>query len=160
MVHPSATQLHDVVHHPNLFRPAEVSTGYIGTDIRLEVWDWPASPQAPVSLRRLQQADGWALTLNAGHYAGRELAPETRLLFTVSRTGNGVRASQILAGPFQRHALIERFGLNSAVEVRSAGYTQAVIVAERQVGVRRDPLAAYVLRRASFCARKHVWCAP
>lgn len=158
-IHPSAAQLHDFVLHPDLYRSAVVTTGYIGRDIRLQAWHWPVEAEEGIRLLRLD-ADSWTLVLNAGHYAGRELAPETRLLFTVDRTNVTLRASVILTGPFQGRTLTERAGPNRAVEVRSDGYTRAVITAEREVGVRRDPLAAYTLNRTSFCARKHVWCAP
>lgn len=158
-IHHSAAQLHDFVHRPHLFRSAVLTTGYIGRDIHLQAWHWPADAQEGISLLRLN-VNSWTLVLNSGPYAGRELAPEARLLFTVNRANVTLRASRILAGPFQGHTLTERAGPNRAVEVRSAGYTQAIITAERQVGMRRDPLAAYTLNRTSFCARKHVWCAP
>lgn len=159
MSHLSAAQLLDLVRHPSLVQPADVSTGYIGMDIRVTVWTWPATSPARVSLQRLEDADGWMLILNTGD-AARRVAPDASLLFTTDHANTRVSALQILSGPFQGHTLTERTGLNGAVDVRSAGYTQAVITAERQVGVRRDPLAAYTLNRTAFCARKHVWCAP
>lgn len=159
MFHPSPAELRDVIREPDRFRPAEVHAASIGAGIPLRVWHWPASPHARVSVARLESTDAWSLMLNAGAYARQELAPAARLLFMSAPPGSSVRASQILQGPFQGHTLIERTGLNGGVEVRSAGYTQAIMRAERQSGVRWDPLAAYVLRRASFCARKHVWCA-
>lgn len=160
MFHPSPTEFRDVVRETDWFHLVEVHAAYLGTGIPLRVWNWPASPHARIGVARLENADGWSLTLNAGAYTRQELAPVARLLFMSAPPGSSVRASQILQGPFQGHTLIERTGLNGGVEVRSAGYTQAIIRAERQGGVRWDPLTAYVLRRPSLCARKHVWCAP